>query len=226
MQIRQIVVVEDDWRIADTVRLYLEHDGFAVRIEVDGAQALAACIDRVPDLVILDRMLPSMDGLEVCRRLRLQGEIPIIMLTALTAETDKLHGLQTGADDYVTKPFSPRELVARVHAVLRRSSPRAPRPQRFEHLELDLEGTEAHVDGRTVVLSATEFKLLKTLCRTPGRVWSRARLVESIFGWDYDGGDRTIDVHIANLRRKLARPDLISTVFGAGYKFTGGRIED
>jgi DNA-binding response OmpR family regulator len=225
MQIRHILVAEDDSRIADAVRLYLEHDGFAVQIAADGAQALAACIDRAPDLVILDRMLPSMDGLEVCRRLRLQGEIPIIMLTALTTETDKLKGLQSGADDYVTKPFSPRELVARVHAVLRRSSPLASRAQRFEHLELDRERTEARVDGRAVALSATEFKLLETLCRTPGLVWSRARLVESIFGWDYDGGDRTIDVHIANLRRKLARPELISTVFGAGYKFAGGRIE-
>jgi DNA-binding response OmpR family regulator len=147
------------------------------------------------------------------------------MVTARTTENDRLQGLQTGADDYVTKPFSPRELVARVHAVLRRASPPAARILSFEHLEIDRERNEARVDGRPVTLSATEFRLLETLCRTPGRVFSRQLLVERVFGWDYEGGERTVDVHVANLRRKLARPELIETVFGAGYKFAGGGHE-
>ncbi len=219
----RILVVEDDPRTAESIRLYLEHDGFEARLASDGLAALELCRTTAPDLVILDRMLPLLDGGEVCRRLRASGNIPIIMLTARTTEGDKLEGLRAGADDYVTKPFSPRELVARVHAVLRRAIP--VRSLQFGALTLDLERATLRKDGEPVALTTTEFKLLETLCRAPGRIFSRAELLERIFGWDYAGTERTVDVHIANLRRKIesnpAQPTLIATAFGAGYKWIG-----
>ncbi len=219
----RILVVEDDQRTAESIKLYLEHDGFEARLVADGISALELCRTAAPDLVILDRMLPLLDGTEICRRLRASGNIPIIMLTARTTEADKLEGLHLGADDYVTKPFSPRELVARVHAVLRRAAP-AP-ALRFGAIAIDFERGTLHRSGEPVALTTTEFKLLETLCRAPGRIFSRSDLLERIFGWDYEGTERTVDVHIANLRRKIednpAQPALIATVFGAGYKWIG-----
>ena len=223
----RILVVEDDPRTAETIKLYLEHDGFETRVAPDGLAALESCRAAVPDLIVLDRMLPHLDGLEICRRLRAQSSVPIILLTARTTEADKLEGLRLGADDYVTKPFSPRELVARVHAVLRRTAPA--RRLRFSHLEIDLDRSEVRHHGVPVSLTATEYKLLETLCRAPGRVFTRSDLVARILGWDYAGTERTVDVHIANLRRKIesnpAQPALIATVFGVGYKWLGEHHE-
>jgi two-component system alkaline phosphatase synthesis response regulator PhoP len=230
MPASRILVVEDDLDTAKTVKLYLEHAGFEASVAADGTAALEAHRAFRPDLVILDRMLPGVDGLEVCRQLRRQGDVPIIILTARTTEPDRLEGLQLGADDYVVKPFSPRELVARVQAVLRRTGVRtSEKSSAFGRLEIAADRAEVRIDGQLVSLTATEHKLLDALCSAPGLVLSRSQLVERVFGWDYEGSERTIDVHIANLRRKLegdpSNPQLVVTVFGMGYKFAGGRIE-
>lgn len=227
----RVLVVEDDQRTADTIKLYLEHAGFDACMAGDGLGALALYREKPPDLVILDRMLPRADGLEVCRRLRAEGDVPIIMLTARTTEADKLEGLRLGADDYVTKPFSPRELVARVEAVLRRTGPRdRTETLRFDILEVTPALAEVRLEDRPVSLTSTEYKLLEVLCRAPGKVFSRAELVERVLGWDYEGSERTIDVHIVNLRRKIeknpAKPERIATVHGMGYRFVGERHDD
>ncbi len=224
-----ILIVDDDRKIVASIKLYMEHAGFEVAAGYDGRQALAAFHDRRPDLVILDWMLPELSGLEVCRALRQASGVPIIMLTARAREDDKLAGLDTGADDYVSKPFSPRELVARVRAVLRRSQMREElRAEiRVDALAIDLDSREISVDGRPVSLTPTEFRLLEVMARAPGRAFTRSELVERAFGWDYDGLERTVDAHIMKLRRKLGasddRPAYISTVFGIGYKFSGAR---
>ncbi|HEY0556941.1 MAG TPA: response regulator transcription factor [Thermoanaerobaculia bacterium] len=186
-------------------------------------------------MVVLDVMLPGIDGLAVCRALRAESEVPVILLTARTTEEDRLRGLDLGADDYVSKPFSPRELVARVRAVLRRSAPREPaagsQPLRFRGLVLDPARRAVEAAGRPVPLTPSELRLLETLAGAPGRTFSRAELVERAFGWDYEGMERTVDVHVKNLRRKLGpRPGggppgedhpWIETVWGLGYRFTG-----
>lgn len=222
-------MVEDDKKIVSTIQLYLEHDGFDVRVAYTGRQGLDAVRAKQPDLVILDLMLPQIDGLEVCRTLRAQSEIPIIMLTARTTEEDKLRGLDLGADDYVTKPFSPRELVARVRTVLRRRASqvrdRGPAQLTLGDLVIDIERHEIKVRGEAVTLTPNEFRLLETLARTPERAFSRKELVERAFGWDYEGMERTVDAHIMNLRRKLeakrtGRQPFVVTVYGVGYKFS------
>jgi DNA-binding response OmpR family regulator len=235
---RSILVVEDDRKTSALVRLYLENAGFEVAAAFDGRQALAAARARRPDLVVLDVMLPQVDGLAVCRTLRAESAVPVILLTARSTERDKLDGLDLGADDYVTKPFSPRELVARVRAVLRRSAPRerldGPGELRFRDFAIDLARREVSAAGRPVSLSPTEFRLLEVLARSPGRAFTRAELVERAFGWDYDGMERTVDAHVKNLRRKLGprgprgsgedRPEpgsWIETVYGVGYRFAG-----
>jgi DNA-binding response OmpR family regulator len=224
-----VLVVEDDKKIVATIRLYLENGGFDVRVAHTGYQALEEVRAKQPDLVILDLMLPQIDGIEVCRRLRAQSEIPIIMLTARTTEEDKLRGLDLGADDYVTKPFSPRELVARVRTVLRRRSSqvrdRGPAQVTFGDLVIDIERHEITVRGEAVTLTPNEFRLLETLARSPERAFSRKELVERAFGWDYEGMERTVDAHIMNLRRKLeakrsGKSSFIVTVYGLGYKFS------
>ncbi len=223
---RKILIVDDDSKTVAAIKLYLEHDGYETLLAHDGQQALQIARTEQPDLIVLDLMLPHINGLDVCRTLRAESNVPIIMLTARAAEDDKLRGLDLGADDYVTKPFSPRELVARVRAVLRRREPPTPNDKAIlqrNELVVDLQRHAVQVRGRAVTLTPTEFKLLATLLKAPGQVFTRQELVEKALGWDYDGLDRTVDAHIMNLRRKIeperGAPSLIVTVFGIGYKF-------
>jgi DNA-binding response OmpR family regulator len=221
-----ILVVDDEPRIAHLVRDYLEAAGYAVVLAYDGREALAAFRHEKPRLVVLDLMLPGMDGLDVARAIRKERETPIIMLTARVEEADKLVGLELGADDYVTKPFSPRELVARVRAVLRRSEgrERAAPPLTAGDLEIDFEKRSVSVAGRPADLTPTEFDLLAVLARHPGRVFSRMELLERVQGYAYEGYERTVDAHIKNLRQKIEenpkKPCYILTVYGLGYKFS------
>jgi DNA-binding response OmpR family regulator len=227
----KILIVDDELRIVEGVRKYFEQAGFAVLAAYDGPTGLSLALTEAPDLVVLDLMLPGLDGLDVCRELRRASNVPIIMLTARVEETDKLVGLELGADDYVTKPFSPRELVARARAVLRRvqamDAPGATETYRFGDVTFDV-GAQRCVVGergeRAVPLTPTEFSLLHALVRHPGQVLSRVQLLEAAHLGVYDGVERTVDVHIHNLRRKLepdpAHPHYIHTVFGAGYRFS------
>jgi DNA-binding response OmpR family regulator len=225
---KRVLVVEDDVKTADIVRLYLERDGYRVATAHDGAQGLNTARTNPPDLIVLDLLLPALSGLDLCRILRRESSVPIIMLTALSTEQNKLTGLDLGADDYLTKPFSPRELVARVRAVLRRSTedslPGA-KPLVGRPVYLDLDQRTVAVRGQEVQLTPTEFNILAVLLREPGRVFSRSQLVEQGLGFDYEGMDRTVDVHVLNLRRKIEldpnRPEYIRTVYGVGYKFGG-----
>ena len=221
-----ILVVDDDRKTVDLIRLYLEKDGYRVLCAYDGRQALDLSRRRQPGLIILDLMLPRVDGLDVCRILRSETRVPIIMLTAKTTEEDKLVGLDLGADDYVTKPFSPRELVARVRAVLRRvhnDEEDGPGELIYGNMVVDFIRHEARVDGESIHLTPKEFRLLETMARQPGRVFSRLELLEHAFGFDYGGFERTVDVHVMNLRKKIepdpADPTYIHTVYGLGYKF-------
>jgi DNA-binding response OmpR family regulator len=215
---RKVLVVEDDPKIRSTVELYLQREGYDVATAEDGVRALEVARDAKPHLVILDLMLPRLDGLAVCRALRASGETAIIMVTARTTEDDKLTGLDLGADDYVTKPFSPRELMARVRAVLRRVS--GDDVIEANGLAIDRVKREIRVDGETVNATPTEFRVLETLARAAGRTFTRQELVERALGEDYDGLDRTVDVHIMNLRRKLGEAgEAVVTVFGVGYRF-------
>jgi DNA-binding response OmpR family regulator len=220
----RILVVDDNVRTQEAIVLYLRHAGYDVAVAATGPEALAAAAERQPDLIVLDLMLPGLSGLDVCRALRERTDVPIIMVTARTTEEDKLVGLRSGADDYVTKPFSPRELVARVATVLRRAH-RGPRVISAGGVEIDLTSREVRRDGVAVPMTPAEFRLLEVLASSPGRAWSRADLGERAFGLEYDALDRTIDAHVMNLRRKLERdrskPDLIQTVFGVGYRFRG-----
>lgn len=223
---RRILVVDDDKKTVELVKLYLERDGYQVLAAYHGRQALELARQRRPDLIVLDLMLPVVNGLDVCRILRAESKIPIIMLTARTTEEDTLLGLDLGADDYIAKPFSPRELVARVRAVLRRvgqEAERGPREVRFGDLSIDFVRYEARFRGRPLHLTPKEFKLLETLVKEPGRAFTRLDLLERAFGFDYEGLERTVDVHIMNLRKKIEpdpdRPVYIQTVYGIGYKF-------
>lgn len=223
----RIVVIEDDVVVTETLSLYLEQAGFSVATASNGIAGLALAANADTALVVLDLMIPGMPGQEVCRRLRATSAVPIIMLTARAAEDDRVAGLELGADDYVTKPFSPREVVARVQALLRRSSapPSAPPPPiTIGDLEIDLFARQARLKGRALTLTPTEFKLLETLARSPGRVFTREELLARAFGPGYDGLDRTVDVHITNLRRKLEpgrQPRYVLTAHGVGYRLAG-----
>jgi len=219
-----VLVVDDNVKTAELVKLYLDRDGYRVTLSHDGLEGLRLAQELHPDLIVLDLMLPGMDGLEILRRLRDKSDVPVILLTARTTDEDKLTGLGLGADDYVTKPFSPRELAARVRTVLRRlPGERGPDEIKRGRLTLDFLKQTAYLAGKPIGLTAVEFKLLGILAREPGRVFSRAELIEKALGYAYEGFDRTIDVHILNLRRKLepdpARPSFIKTVYGAGYRF-------
>ncbi len=220
---KKVLVVDDDAKTVELVRLYLNRDGYRVITAGDGEEALRLAREARPDLIVLDLMLPGIDGLEVCRVLRQESEVPIIMLTALTTDDDRLRGLDLGADDYVSKPFSPRELAARVRAVLRRL-PGERGPEKITHgaLTVNFRQHEAYLAGRPLHLTPVEFKVLGTLAKEPGRVFSRAQIIDKALGHDFDGFDRTIDVHILKLRRKLEpdprNPRYIKTIYGAGYK--------
>lgn len=223
--LKTILVVDDEPQIVQLVRDYLEHGGFKVVTALDGPGALRTVSTVRPDLVILDLGLPGVDGLDVTRSLRRNGETPIIMLTARADESDKLVGLELGADDYVTKPFSPKELVARVRSVLRRTEA-ARKPSdviRVADVELNVPSMQATVGGRSVELTQTEFQLLATMAREPGRVFSRAQLLSAVHGVAFESYERAIDAHIKNLRRKIEadphNPHYLQTVFGVGYRF-------
>ncbi|MGB9752898.1 MAG: DNA-binding response regulator [Roseiflexus castenholzii] len=226
-----ILVVEDEEPILNLVVAYLKADGFAVHTAREGESALMLAQTLQPDLIVLDLLLPGMDGLEICRRLQRDGGPYVLMLTARAEEVDKVVGLSVGADDYLTKPFSPRELVARVKAILRRrrhtsvASPAESALLTFRDLQIDVARREVQRRGVPVTLTAREFDLLYTLAAMPGRVFTREQLLERVWGHDFDGVDRVVDVHISLLRRKLeddpTEPTLIQTVRGVGYKFTG-----
>jgi len=219
---RSILVIEDEATIAQAVAARLRSEGFAVEVAVDGPSGVAACERLRPDLVVLDLMLPGLDGLEVCRRIQRERPVPVLMLTARDSETDLVVGLAVGADDYLTKPFSARELVARIHALLRRVE-RAPDrsrdtdgPLRLGDLELDLAGRRVRRGGRDVHLTPTEFDLLAYLVKRPGRVFGRDQLLGEVWGYRDGSGARTVDSHVRALRRKLGN-DAVRTVHGVGY---------
>jgi two-component system alkaline phosphatase synthesis response regulator PhoP len=220
-----ILVVDDEAKIVKQARDYLEQGGYRVAVAGDGTTALAQARHERPDLIVLDLNLPGLDGLDVCRALRRESDVPIIMLTARIDETDRLIGLELGADDYITKPFSPRELVARVRAVLRRvrGGVRQPGLIHAGDLEIDLHGYRVSRGGETIHLTRSEFNLLAVLAQHPGQTFSRAQLLDRLHGVAYEGFDRSIDAHIKNLRRKLepdpAEPRYVLTVYGIGYKF-------
>lgn len=223
---KRILVVDDETKITAMVRKYLESENFIVLTEADGDAALATVRREQPDLVVLDVMLPGRSGFDVCRSLRQETDIPVILLTAKTDEIDKLLGLELGADDYITKPFSLRELTARIRTVLRRVSPREEAPSErlaFDDLIINLANYEVKAADQTVQLTPTEFKIFVTLARNPGRVFSRLQLLDAALGETYEGYERSVDTHISNLRRKIetdpANPRHIVTVYGLGYKF-------
>ena len=221
----RILVVDDEPKIVKLARDYLEKSGFQVLSAGDGETALAIARRERPDLVVLDLMLPGLDGWDVCRTLRRESDVPIIMLTARAEESDQIVGLELGADDYVTKPFSPRALVARVRALLRRTQNqlKLPNTLRFNGLEINLPGHQVMVDGEPLHLTPNEFRLLVVLAQHAGQTLSRDQLIEQMHGAAAAGFDRSIDSHVKNLRRKLesdpAQPRFIETVYGVGYRF-------
>lgn len=225
MMPQKILVVDDDVKIVNLVKLYLEQERYQVFTAYDGLQALEIARQKQPDLIILDLMLPKVDGLDVLRLLTQEGGPPIIMLTARRAEDDKLIGLELGADDYVTKPFSPRELVARVRVVLRRlQKAQSTQPEQVQlgELVVDYVRREARRENRVLPLTPAEFNLLAFMARNPGRVYSRQNLLDELFGYDAASLERTIDTHIMNLRRKIepdpTHPIYVQTVYGQGYR--------
>src|SRR5438093_3816207 len=222
---RTILVVDDEPKIVQLARDYLEHAGFAVVTAHDGKAALASARGQRPDLVVLDLGLPELDGLDVTRALRAESGVPIVMLTGRSEESDKLVGLELGADDYVTKPFSPKELVARVRAVLRRTARPQAKGERIVagDVTLDLPRMRATVAGRAVELTPTEFQLLAAIAAEPGRVFTRSQLLDTIRGVAFESYERAIDAHVKNIRRKIERepasPKYVETGYGVGYRF-------
>jgi len=223
--VKKILVVDDEKQIVDIVKAYLEREGYRVIVAYDGKSAIDLARRDRPDLIVLDLMLPEISGWDVCRTLRKESDVPIIMLTARDETTDKIVGLELGADDYVTKPFDPKELVSRVRAVLRRYESRKDLKSiiDFADLSIDVEKRLVRRGGEHIELTPIEFELLKILAQSPGRVYSRMQLLDKIQGDAYEGYERTIDSHIKNLRKKIERdpehPRYIVTVYGAGYKF-------
>ena len=226
----KILVVDDDPNVVELVRLYLERDGYEVLTANDGATGLEMAIEEQPSLIVLDLMLPRMDGMEVCRALREESSVPVIMLTAMVEEDDRLAGFDLGADDYVTKPFSPRELAARVRAVLRRTArdrdDDGPVNLESGPFVVDLRQRTVNVDGTPITLTPTEFRLLALLVREPGRTFTREQIIDRVFGYDFDGFDRTVDAHMSSLRRKVdtvpGTAKRIQTVYGSGYRLNDG----
>ena len=221
---KTILIVDDEPKIVRLVRAYLEQSGFRAVTAHTGREALDLFRTESPALVVLDLMLPDLDGMDVARHIRRSSQTPIIMLTARTEDVDRVAGLEIGADDYVVKPFNPRELLARVRAVLRRTeSPGAAATVRVGGLSVDLDSHEVRLNDRAIDLTPMEFELLRTLVESPGRVYSRHQLMDALYGQTYAATERTIDTHIKNLRRKLEpdpqRPTFVLTVHGVGYKF-------
>jgi DNA-binding response OmpR family regulator len=222
-----ILVVEDEIKIAEVLQSYLEREGFLVVCAADGEAALSLFAEHHPALVLLDLMLPKRSGEDVCREIRAQGDTPVIMLTAKAAEEHILEGLALGADDYVTKPFSPRQVVARVHAVLRRAKPKQGATMRFcdGFLEIDTAARAVFRQGQPLTLTPSEYSILYTLAAHPGRTYTRDELIRFALRDDYDGFDRVIDTHIKNLRQKIEpdvkNPQFLATVHGIGYRFIG-----
>ncbi len=223
------LIVEDDKAVSQLIRLYLAQAGYRVLEAADGTSGLRMALEESPDIVLLDLNLPGMDGIEVCKNIRKESEVPIIMVTARVDEDDRLTGLELGADDYVSKPFSPRELVARVNAVLRRTRRETEkRKETGSHLsaggvDVDLDRRSASVLGSEIELTPTEFRLLAYFIEGRGRTVSREQIIENVFGYDFSGYDRTVDTHVSNLRKKLdaANPDQqhLKTMYGVGYRF-------
>lgn len=229
MSKRKILVVDDEQKIVELVRLYLEKNGYRVLVAYDGLKGLELARQKRPDLILLDLMLPGMDGLDVCRILQAESDVPIIMLTAKSTDEDKLIGLELGADDYIIKPFNPREVVARVRVVLRRAGKETSRGQaemQFADLVVDRRRHEVRMRGEVVNLTPTEFRLLEVLAGEPGRAFTRMELLDRVLGYDFEGFERTVDVHVKNLRQKIEphprQPTYIQTVYGVGYKFGEG----
>jgi len=223
---KRILVVDDEEMIVRTVKAYLDQEGFKTYTAYDGEEALRAFNEKGPDLIVLDLMLPKLSGIEVTRKIRSTSTVPIIMLTAKASEADRVVGLELGADDYVVKPFSPRELVARVRAVLRRIDGETGAAERMVSgkMEIDLRSREVAVDGKPIELTPTEFDLLSYLAHHPGQVFTRLQLLREVQGYTYDAFARTIDTHVKNLRHKIEEdpkdPKYILTVHGVGYRFT------
>jgi DNA-binding response OmpR family regulator len=226
-QVQTVLVVEDETSIASFVALYLKNAGYKVRTVGTGEAALQQVSDERPDLIVLDLMLPDIDGIEVCRRIRRSSEIPILMLTARDEDVDKIIGLEVGADDYLTKPFNPRELVARVKSILRRAVPerREVETKEIKHgdLSIDAGRREVRVAGKEVQLAPKEFDLLWELLDHRGLVLTRDQLLERVWGYTFAGDTRTVDVHVRQLRRKLGDASPIVTVWGVGYKVSPAR---
>ena len=222
---KKVLVIEDDENIAELLRLYLEKEGFTVSIAGDGGKGITEFERFSPDLVLLDIMLPVMDGWAVCREIRSSSSVPIIMLTAKGETFDKVTGLEMGADDYITKPFEVKELIARIHAVMRRyGKPEESKPKKltFDKLEINMESYQLIVDGKRVEAPPKEMELLYHLASSPNRVYTRNQLLDEVWGFDYFGDSRTVDVHIKRLREKLEGVSdkwSVKTVWGVGYKF-------
>lgn len=223
---QKILIIDDDRKTVDLIRLYLESEGYHALTAYDGRQALDLIRQRKPDLIVLDLMLPKVSGLDICRIVSMEKKSPIIMLTARSTEDDILLGLDLGADDYVTKPFSPKQLMARIRAVLRRTAGcpiQGGDPICFGPLEVDSRRHEVRLRGEVLALTPREFKLLETMALEPGRAFTRLELLERVFGFDYQGLERTVDAHIMNLRKKMEQREedegYIQTVYGIGYKF-------
>lgn len=222
-----VLIVDDDEKLVQLLKIYFEKEGFIAYTAGDGLDAMIAVRERKPDIMVLDLMLPGVDGWEVCRRIRRDNDVPIIMLTARDEESDRLVGLEIGADDYVTKPFSPKEVVARARVILRRTHKEVIRkePIKAGGLVIDLERHQVMSGSQVIELTPTEFKILEILAGHADKVFSRLQIVEQTQGYTFEGYERTIDAHIKNLRRKLEQnpkePRYIETVYGIGYKFVG-----
>lgn len=227
MEDKNILIIEDEKDIANVIKAYLQKEGYTAYYAPDGRRAFELLNQIKIDFIILDLMLPDLSGEEICQKIRLKSQVPILMLTAKAEEEDRIYGLNIGADDYLSKPFSPKELVARVKAILRRSNGEGMKPQVLTYhdgdLVIHLDNREVRKRGSLVDVTATELKLLSLFCQNPGKVFTREELIVKVLGYDYEGYDRTIDAHIKNLRHKIEEEDIkyILTVYGVGYKFMG-----
>lgn len=231
MSQRSVLIVDDDIKLVELLQLYFQKEGFIVFTANDGLAALKIAREKDPDILVLDLMLPGMDGWGICRTLRRDSEVPILMLTARDEESDRLVGLEIGADDYVTKPFSPKEVVARAKAILRRTKQTTVKtePVRMGDVVIELEQHLVTKGGQPVELTPTEFKILELLAVNPGRVFSRLQIAEQTQGYSFESYERTIDAHVKNLRRKIEdnpkEPEYIQTVYGVGYRMAGNQNE-